>query len=237
MSAFARWFAVVCLLVPVGPMLSGGPALALPSYEIIRTENLSFAGAKRLNVRVVVARQTSHAEIQTIAERIVAQITKRQQVNAISIMFYGPGAEVTGPWELAGVDWAPNGNWNEANTVAAGDYRNFKYATSFAALAPTAPTSLEPQTAKGLLGTPLPRGAVLKSKTKGDVAAGVDPREQYAINSSAETISTFFYRELTDNGWVRAADSTERMLFFDRGAHTIAVIIAKDGKSFTLMGE
>ena len=93
---------------------------------------------------------------QAIAEAVVAQIIRRQRVNAISIMFYGPRARVTGPWELAGVDWAPNGNWNEANTVAAGDYESFKYTAHFASPAPTSTGSPIAKKAKGLLGIPLP---------------------------------------------------------------------------------
>ncbi len=48
--------------------------------------------------------------------------TVEQAVNAIGFSFYLPGSDTNGPYTAGTGSWAPNGNWEDADRVVAGDY-------------------------------------------------------------------------------------------------------------------
>ena len=59
------------------------------------------------------------------------------------------------------VEWAPNGDWGDADSAQAGDYSIFAYSVSYNAPEPAAASSLKPSGKTGLLGVPLPEEATL----------------------------------------------------------------------------
>ena len=108
------------------------PATApVPPHEIVTTQDLSYSTARRYNLRVALPEYYSREEIERIARAVVATITDRERVNALSIMFYAPGTETTGAWDVGMIEWAPNGRWGDALSVDAGDYRSFRYNVTY----------------------------------------------------------------------------------------------------------
>ena len=66
-----------------------------------------------------------------IAESIIDDRHRQGNlVNAVSFFFYFPGTDPRGAAD-GSIDWAPNGNWAEANSVRTGDYRTFRFETQF----------------------------------------------------------------------------------------------------------
>lgn len=210
----------------------------VPSFRIARTQDLSYSDVIRLNIRVSVPRHYARSQVEAIARVLVDSISQHRRVNAISVMIFGPGSATDGAWDVAAVDWAPGGNWADAGTVPAGDYRTFRYSVNYrpAAEASSTDESLILSGQRGLLGAPLPRGASLISRTRGDAQAGRDPSERYRIQASASGIAAFYSRELPRLGWSRDGTSTGTALFFRKGHQMLGVLINRSGGTFTLMG-
>jgi hypothetical protein len=236
--------------VPQSPSVSQSPAVPespsvpqsppVPQYRVVKTEDVSMGDVTRLQLRVSVPRHYSEEQVRQVAEAIVKDTTTGQDVNAIGIFFYGPGVATDGAYDVASVNWAPNGRWEDAGSVQAGDYSSFGYDISYQAPTPASrPSSrarLKPSGKRGLLGAPLPAGARLTERRKGDPAAGVDPAETYSIRASAADIAAFFYKVMPSAGWARGGASTDTSLIFQKGKHMLGVIIDSGGKSFMLMG-
>ena len=104
---------------------------AIPAHVVVSTQDLSYIAARRYNLRVALPAYYSQEEIEQIARVVVARITASEPVNALSIMFYAPGTETTGAWDVGVIDWAPNGRWADASSVNAGDYRSFRYNVTY----------------------------------------------------------------------------------------------------------
>ncbi len=103
----------------------------VPAHEIVATEDVSYSTVRRYNLRVALPEYYSQEEIERIVQATVADITNRERINAVSIMFYSPGTETSGAWNVAMVEWAPNGQWGDAGSVDAGDYGSFRYDVSY----------------------------------------------------------------------------------------------------------
>jgi hypothetical protein len=211
----------------------------VPAHRVVQTRDISYGVVRRLNVRVSLPRHYSKQQIEAIARAVVRQTTAQQQVNAISIMFFGPGTATDGAWDVASVDWAPNGRWGDAGNVSAGDYRTFRYSIEYRP--PAAPersggTALTLSPKRGLLGAPLPNGASLLNRTRGDPATGRDPSERYRVDASAAAIAAFYLAQMPKFGWLKDGTSTETALFFRKGRLMIGVLMNSKGQTFTLMG-
>jgi len=205
-------------------------------YRVVETKDLSFVGCRRLQVKVSLPQHYARDTVEQIAKAIVADLTRSQPVNAISILFYGRGTSTAGVYDVAMVEWAPNGRWGDAGSVRPGDYSSFAYSASYKAPPPARTTHLKPSDQTGLFGAPLPEGATLVERKRGDPAAGRDPSERYAISSSAAEIAAFFNEAMPVAGWAKDGISTGDVLVFRKGNIIIGVLINQDGKTFTLMG-
>lgn len=99
-------------------------SIAMP-YEIVERDDVSLGGVVRV-VRVVfrirVEREATEAQLRQIAEEIIESEKKAQSVNAISFFFYLPGTDTSGLYTAGKADWAPDGKWENADQVEAGDY-------------------------------------------------------------------------------------------------------------------
>ena len=162
-------------------------------------------------------------------------MTKNQDLNAVSILYFGPNTDTDGAWDIASVDWAPNGKWADADKVISGDYSNFGYAISYKSPISTI-TTLVRSKKRGLLGVPLPRNAKLTKRTPGDPARGSDPRENYAISGSADAIIAFYEKEMVSAGWIKTGPFIDYYLFFEKGNFKILVEVNQEGGTFIIMG-
>jgi len=232
----------------------------VPSYRVVKTEDVSYGNVRRLNIRVSVPDHYSRTEVEQIAMVIVADVRREQRLNAISIMFFGPNTPPSGEWDIASVDWAPNGRWEDAGTVQPGDYWTFRYSVNYKPpieasatkleLEPSGKLELEPSGKVGLLGTPLPVGATLEKVGHGDPRLGADPRgEQYRIEATAGEIVAYFNREMRNAGWGRLSLRplnrhmpldcpiylSRPSLLFTKDGKTVGVLINHNGGTFTLL--
>jgi hypothetical protein len=210
-----------------------------PAHEVVTTRDLSFGAVRRLQARVSLPQHYTRDEVESVAQAVVANITGSQQVNAISILFYGPQNSTSGFYDVASVDWAPNGRWGDAVSVRAGDYSTFRYSVSYNPPGPPAPSGAARLAASGrtgLLGVPLPEGAKLIEVTAGDPATGRDPSESYAVSASAAEIMAFFIEAMLKAGWAKDGVSRPTVTIFRKGNFMIGVFTKSDGGTFTLMG-
>ena len=113
-------------------------AVNAPSYVLTGTRDVSFPGAVRKVFQVRVDRQNT-ADVQfskddaiKVAAGIIAKncFPPNPRVNAaaVHIQFHGRRADSVADYT---VNWAPNGEWGNANTVRAGDYDTFKLLIDF----------------------------------------------------------------------------------------------------------
>ena len=221
-----------------GSTRAPAPPASSPDYKVVATQDLSMRGVRRLQVRVSLPKHYSREAVERVAEAVVADITRSQRVNAISILFYGPGTSTAGVYDVAMVEWAPNGEWPDAGSVQAGNYATFRYSVSYKPPAPTSTGSstLKASTQTGLLGVPLPEGAKLTHRTPGDPASGRDPSERYTVSASAAEIAAFFNQAMPRAGWAKEGASTKTARIFRKGNLMIGVLINSRGGTFTLMG-
>lgn len=209
-----------------------------PAYTIVEKKDLSLGAVHRFNVRVRLAQHYSRAEVERIAHAIVADLTKTERINALSMMFYSPGGTVTSAWDVAVIDWAPQGRWEDAATVRSGDYSSFGYTVTYRPPPARADTgsTLKVSRAKGLHGTPLPLGARLVASGSDDPRSGRSRWEQYSISASAKDISAYFSREMAKAGWLRDNLSSANELFLNRGSAQLDILINAKGGTFLLSG-
>ncbi len=105
------------------------PAPVIPKYEIVTQDDLSFALVKRLRFFVVVPSTITVQGVKDVAQAVVDEVIKTQKVNAINIRMVDQLIDVGDIYTIAAVDWVPNGEWVDADTVEAGDYskHDFSY--------------------------------------------------------------------------------------------------------------
>jgi hypothetical protein len=209
----------------------------MSKYRTVRAQDMSYASVIRINIRVSVPAHYTKNEVERIAKHLADSVSRQRNVNAVSVMFFGPATATDGPWDVAVVDWAPNGDWTQADAARAGDYKSFRYSVSHRpARSARSPGSLVLSDRRGLLGVPLPRGASLIARREGKPEAGHDPSERYQVKASADAIAEFYLREMPKLGWWKDGTPTQGALFFKKGRQILGVLINQSGGTFTLMG-
>ena len=139
--------------------------------------------------------------------------------------------------DVASITWAPGGEWGDAAKVAAGDYRTFEYSIQYTEPAKSfADTPLEASAKAGLLGVPLPAGAKLIERFKGNPAEYLDPSERYSITATADSIASFFTKQMPKHGWRKDGASQGRFLIYRKGKFMLGVFVDEDGGGFKLVG-
>ena len=208
----------------------------LPEYHIVSIEDVSYGRVNRQSVRIGVPKHYSKSEIENISRSVTSDITSRQDVNAVIMYFHGPNSSTSGIPDVARVEWAPYGDWGSAHRVRAGDYSSFRYAVFYNPKPTTPSRTLARSSSIGLLGAPIPAGAKLIERTQGNPSEGVDPRERYQIEASAEQILGFYRNEMPKAGWKLLFSSTGNALFYRKDNLELGILTNRDGLTFTLIG-
>jgi len=218
------------------------PAPSVPEYTVVASKDLSMPGVRRLEKRIQLPRHYSVGDVTLIAKEIASTECRRQPLNALGIFFYGPGAHTDGPFDVARIDWAPNGLWEKARSVNSGDYSSFDYNVTYLEPRPEKRPTLSFSGQLGLLGTPLPNGAVLRKSTPGDRIANRDPTELYSCSASVDELEAFFNEAMSKAGWSRDGHPTLLgrcfTLYYRKGALMIGVSMNVNPETggFMLMG-
>lgn len=208
---------------------------AAPPYAIVKQEDLSYGGIRRVQYRIQLPEHYPSTVVEAIARQIVGDLRKKSNVvNTVSMLFYGPNSSTDGAYDIASIDWAPNGEWSEAGRAS--DYSSFQLKISYNEPYSTNVRLLTASDTTGLFGIPLPHGSHLTKRTAAAKHAGIDAREQYELDEPAEEILMFFISEMPRAGWKKTGPYSESVLFFEKDGIGSAVLVNKDGGTFTLMG-
>ncbi|MBS3973519.1 MAG: zinc ribbon domain-containing protein [Actinobacteria bacterium] len=120
--------AIVALVVVVaalggGDEQPGDTGTELPEYRVVSVEDFTFFGGPRYVYHVVVSTEASKAELEAIANEVIAQAQDETPFNAVSVAFYDYEEYVGhGLTPLGRVTPAPEGDWAKADQVNTGDY-------------------------------------------------------------------------------------------------------------------
>jgi len=99
-----------------------------PEYTIQNNNDISFEGAERRDVDVTSYTENrelvdlSREDIINICKDVISDIISNQHVNAVSFNFWRDTQSIGAEQAQLVVDWAPNGNWGEADSVNTGNY-------------------------------------------------------------------------------------------------------------------
>ena len=101
----------------------------LPPCYLDDIRDVSVEAIVRLIADVVLERSGALTDNQLIeiARQTVSEIISSRAVNAITVAFWRPETIVDKKTPAASVDWAPDGEWDEADTVSPGDYSRHAY--------------------------------------------------------------------------------------------------------------
>jgi hypothetical protein len=109
---------------------------ARPSYGVVGREDVSFGNVVRIVFRIRVADVPTEDQLRQIAQEVVDTEKRKQPVNAIGFFFYLPGTDTSGFYTAGKADWAPQGKWEDADKVEAGDYSTHKLVVEASAAVP-----------------------------------------------------------------------------------------------------
>ncbi|MCH7669702.1 MAG: hypothetical protein IIC71_10980 [Acidobacteria bacterium] len=98
----------------------------LRKYEILEEEDVSFPGAVRISLRVIVESGASREDLRRIAQDLASQYRESGEYQAFNIFFYHYPELASGGVTLGVWDDAPFGDWGRASEVERGDYSEHK---------------------------------------------------------------------------------------------------------------
>lgn len=210
----------------------------VPAHTVAARRDLSYGNVRRMEVRVSLPEHYDRSGVQRVADHLVAETRRADPINALSILFYGPNTSTEGAYDVAKFDWAPDGRWEDAGSVAAGNYSSFAWNVDYNEPRGNveADAQLTASSDRGLFSVTLPEGATLVDRTAADPARGRDASEQYSLNASDAQIEAFFIREMVASGWQKEGPELPGMLVFSKGGRKVAVLTSRDAGTFSLMG-
>jgi hypothetical protein len=212
--------------------LSAVTVEALP-YTIAEERDISFGGTVRIDARAVIYGEHTRDGILATAKSVVAEITAKRAVNAIGVFFYTPTADTSGGFDIASVEWAPDGEWGNADSVSTGDYSRHRYHIFHYNPPPQPTAQLSVADESSIMGVPIPVGAALteiRPKTQDQ-----DAYEEYKIDASRDDVIAFFLKHLPSAGWISTGRPDDTSFFCSRGNYEILVKV--DDGSFFIMGD
>ena len=101
------------------------------SYEIVHKDDLSMGAEMGYSEKIV--RLSYHVKLGSDNKTPLLEIAKeivqglKTPVNALTMFFWNEGQKIGREVAYAGIDWAPGGRWEKADTVKAGDYTGHDY--------------------------------------------------------------------------------------------------------------
>lgn len=114
--------------------------IQISNYQIVKKEDVSYAGVVRLQFRIVVDYLLTEDQLRQICEHII-QTEEMVAYNAISFMFYLPDTDIQSAYTAGMAIWAPDGKWENASQVSTGDYSKHKLVVGVGNAMGNTPTS------------------------------------------------------------------------------------------------
>jgi len=98
-----------------------------PDFKVVKREDVSFRDRRsqlirRFTYRIEVPAPLAEHELRNICQVVIQREKALGPLNAIGFFFYLPGTDTSGHYTAGKADWAPNGKWEQADTIKQGDY-------------------------------------------------------------------------------------------------------------------
>lgn len=124
-----KWFIVLVIIFAIGGMMSANEDTEDKKidYKIISKEDLTFGGTIRYGYHVVVEGEPGIKDLEKISKEVIKEEKKDNKFNAITIQLYDYEEYIGNGYTLGKTTYAPNGNWEEANTTQTGEYKTMDY--------------------------------------------------------------------------------------------------------------
>ena len=90
-------------------------------YRIVDEEDLNMAQTRRCQFRIQVDGPKTEAQLRAICEQVFASRNGLRSFNAVGFFFYLPGTDTRRLFTAGQATWAPDGKWENAGKVTAGD--------------------------------------------------------------------------------------------------------------------
>ena len=66
-----------------------------------------------------------------ISKHVVDWCLEGLSVNCVGVFYWLPGQEIGREQAYASIDWAPNGKWEDGDTMVPGDYSHHEYVVNY----------------------------------------------------------------------------------------------------------
>ena len=86
-----------------------------PTYQVVKRENMSTAGASRWDVRISLPAHLKREEVEQNLRYAAKEQWEQNQPNALSVFAYKKGSDYEGPFTAGHCDFAPYGDWGRAS--------------------------------------------------------------------------------------------------------------------------
>lgn len=103
----------------------------VPTYQVVKREDISVARAKRFRINIAVEPGSDEATIKAAVEDVVESAKESDKAMAVVVFVYDRPQDVGLGFTLAKAEWAPNGKWGDAVETPPGNYSKHQYVWEF----------------------------------------------------------------------------------------------------------
>ena len=107
------------------------PDIPVPTYDVVEVDDISLAHSVRLRVVVTTEFPIVTEQIGALCEEVVQDLKSQGPLNAVVVFLYDTRSVVSGAYSIARCEYAPNGVWEDAGKVQAGDYSTHRFAYEY----------------------------------------------------------------------------------------------------------
>lgn len=108
-----------------------GTTVPVPTYDVVEVDDISLAHSVRLRVVVTTEFPIVTEQIGALCEEVVQDLKSQGPLNAVVVFLYDTRSVVSGAYSIARCEYAPNGVWEDAGKVQAGDYSTHIFAYEY----------------------------------------------------------------------------------------------------------
>ncbi len=95
--------------------------IPVPQYTIVQENDISYASIKRLQIKLRVQNVLAEEEIKAVCTTLIPKYKDLKYI-AVSFEFYLSDSDIKGAFTAGMAEWAPYGNWSQAESINKGDY-------------------------------------------------------------------------------------------------------------------
>ena len=108
-----------------------GTTVPVPTYDVVEAEDISLAHAVRFRIKVATEFPIVTEQIGALCEEVVQDLKSQGPLNAVVVFLYDTRSLVSWGYSIAKCEYAPDGVWEDAGKVQAGDYSTHRFAYEY----------------------------------------------------------------------------------------------------------